>query len=81
MIPVAAHYVNRYIFSSYDEKYNKFSYYFLYFSAASVANISTNKNGCNPFCDETLQVQQLSLCIYLSRGIKWILISDHCCNL
>ena len=38
MIPHSLHSKN--YFWSYDQKYHKFSYYFLYISAASIANIS-----------------------------------------
>ena len=38
IIPHLLH--NKDYFLSYDEKYNKFSYYFLCFSAALIANIS-----------------------------------------
>ena len=38
MIPRSLHIKN--YFWSYDQKYQKFSYYFLYISAASIANIS-----------------------------------------
>ena len=38
MIPRSLHIKNN--FWSYDQKYQKFSYYFLYISAASIANIS-----------------------------------------
>ena len=43
-------------FWSYDQKYQKFSYYFLYISAASIANISIWRNGLISFCEQTLHI-------------------------
>ena len=55
MIPSSL-YIKVYI-GSYDQKYHKFSYYFLYISQQLKSQISKiDQNGYNPFCDETLQL-------------------------
>ena len=43
-------------FWSYDQKYYKFSYYFLYISAAYTCISQIDQNGVNPFCNETLHM-------------------------
>ena len=66
-----AHYM---IAWSYDQKYQKFSDYCLYFSSFNGKHLkSINKNGYNPFCDETLQMLLIKhFVVVLALSCCWI---------
>ena len=65
MIPFSL-YIKVY-FWSYDQKYCKFSYYFLYIFQQLKSQISQiGQDGFNPFCDETLHINRTC-----SDGSRW----------
>ena len=54
-------YIKVYFWSFYDQKYHKFFFIFFIFQQLQSQLSQIDKNGYNPFCDETLH---LYVCVY-----------------